>query len=111
MGATHSLRDTDSSGQAMEATAGALLEADRRTTDPSRKYKFWRQVISCCSPAGKRAWQFRTLEGWRHCRSASRWAASTVLSAMILLRGYVFSTAKMVLIASNARRMCGMAPQ
>ena len=44
MGATRSLRDTDKSGEAMEATAGALLEADRRMNDPIRKYLFWRQV-------------------------------------------------------------------
>ena len=46
MGATRSLRDTDHSGQAMEATAGALLEADRRMTDPPRRFKFWRKVPS-----------------------------------------------------------------
>ena len=44
MGATRSLRDSDTSGQAMEATAGALLEADRRLTSPLRKYQFWRKV-------------------------------------------------------------------
>ena len=44
MGATRSLREGDSSGQAMEATAGALLEADRRLTSPLRKYQFWRKV-------------------------------------------------------------------
>ena len=46
MGATRSLRDTDHSGQAMEATAGALLEADRRMTDPPRRFKVWRKVPS-----------------------------------------------------------------
>ena len=46
MGATRSLRDTDHSGQAMEATAGALLEADRRMTDPPRRFKIWRKVPS-----------------------------------------------------------------
>ncbi len=44
MGATRSLRDSDTSGQAMEATAGALQEADRRLTSPLRKYQFWRKV-------------------------------------------------------------------
>ena len=44
MGATRSLRDTDKSGEAMEATAGALLEADRRMNDPIRKYQIWRKV-------------------------------------------------------------------
>ncbi|CAL5219591.1 g1454 [Coccomyxa viridis] len=45
MGATRSLRDSDTSGQAMEATAGALLEADRRLTSPVRKYQFWRKDV------------------------------------------------------------------
>lgn len=44
MGATRSLRDNDKSGEAMEATAGALLEADRRMNDPIRKFQFWRKV-------------------------------------------------------------------
>ena len=44
MGSTLSLRDNDKSGEAMEATAGALLEADRRMNDPIRKYQFWREV-------------------------------------------------------------------
>ena len=45
MGATRSLRDTDAPGQAMEATSGALLEADRKMTDPTRKFQFWRKVL------------------------------------------------------------------
>ena len=45
MGATRSLRNTDAPGQAMEATSGALLEADRRNTDPTRKFQFWRKVL------------------------------------------------------------------
>ncbi len=50
MGATRSLRDSDTSGQAMEATAGALLEADRRLTSPVRKYQFWRKVCHLLDP-------------------------------------------------------------
>ena len=45
MGATRSLRSSDAPGQAMEATSGALLEADRRLTDPTRRFQFWRQVL------------------------------------------------------------------
>ena len=44
MGATRSLRSTDKSGEALEATAGALLEADRRQNDPIREFQFWRAV-------------------------------------------------------------------
>ena len=44
MGATRSLADTDRSGRAMEITAAAMQEADRRITDPLRTYKFWRKV-------------------------------------------------------------------
>ncbi|CAL5222409.1 g4768 [Coccomyxa viridis] len=54
MGATHSLRDTDKSGEAMEATAGALLEADRRMNDPIRKYLFWRQDVRAGTAVTKR---------------------------------------------------------
>ena len=45
MGATRSLRNSDAPGQAMEATSGALLEADRRLTDPTRRFQFWRKVL------------------------------------------------------------------
>ncbi len=44
LGATRSLASSDESGQAMEATAAAMLEADRRITDPLRMRKFWRKV-------------------------------------------------------------------
>lgn len=44
LGATRSLASSDESGQAMEATAAAMLEADRRITDPFRPYKFWRKA-------------------------------------------------------------------
>lgn len=44
LGATCSLCSTDEPGQAMEATAAAMLEADRRITDPLRTRKFWRKV-------------------------------------------------------------------
>lgn len=45
MGATRSLRNSDAPGQAMEATSGALLEADRRLTDPTRRFQFWRKDV------------------------------------------------------------------
>lgn len=46
LGATRSLASSDESGQAMEATAAAMLEADRRITDPFRPYKIWRKVCN-----------------------------------------------------------------
>ncbi|CAL8468141.1 g7680 [Coccomyxa elongata] len=46
LGATRSLASSDESGQAMEATAAAMLEADRRITDPFRPYKFWRKDVA-----------------------------------------------------------------
>ncbi|EIE20661.1 cytochrome P450 [Coccomyxa subellipsoidea C-169] len=45
LGATRSLASSDESGQAMEATAAAMLEADRRITDPLRMRKFWRKDV------------------------------------------------------------------
>ena len=43
MGATRALTG-DASGQAIDATSAGMLEADRRQTDPLRKYMVWRKV-------------------------------------------------------------------
>ena len=43
MGATRALTGDDS-GRAMEATANALLEAEKLMTGPLRRYRFWDKV-------------------------------------------------------------------
>ena len=81
MGATHTLRATDKSGEAMEATSGALLEADRRMNDPIRKYQIWRKVHFPLKEGQTRSEaphdvllrEHHTLQSWTHPWYITRW--------------------------------------